>query len=505
MSSFTRRRFLTGALGTVAFTSLAACGPSGSSGGSTRLRAAFAAGGSKETLDPALVSQFVDQARAKALFDTLATYAADTSLRPGLAESWDSDAAGLRWRVRLRSAQFHDGTPVTSEDVLYTLSRIADPSLASDSRQYFATVDFPASKAVSATELELVLARPDFEFPSAFAAPGTEILPAGTKDFTAPVGSGPFRFGSFRPGGPAVFTKFEGHWAGAPTIDELEFVPVDDEAARVNALLSGQVHYAHDLAAASAARLAGQDGVTVLQAERTTMQAVLLRLTRPPFSDPRLVQAVLLGVDREALNRIALAGRGEVGNDLFGKGLRGYAADIPQRTRDVDTARRLVREAGAEGLAIPLETSGVDPAFDSAATLISQQLKEAGLTVTPDPLAASTYFSEIKKKGVAAHSRTATLPVPTFLGERFRTGASSNLTGYSNPEFDALLDRAAGTADEATRLTLFAEAQQLTHDDGGMLVWGFSDWNVGVSGVDGVVAAPPNTFDWARFDHARLR
>ncbi|QWF85276.1 ABC transporter substrate-binding protein [Amycolatopsis sp. CA-230715] len=503
-TGFTRRRLLAGALGAAALAPLAACGGAGSAA-PNRLRVAFAAGGSKETLDPALVSLFVDQARSKALFDTLVAYQADTSLRPRLAESWESDATGSRWRIRLRQASFHDGRQVTADDVLYSLRRVADPALASSSRQYFAKVDFGASKAVSPTELVLVLTAPDFEFPAGLGAPGTEIVPAGTTSFTAPVGSGPFRFVSFTPGGPALFRKWDGYWEGAPGLEELEFVPVENEAARVNALLSGQVDYAHDLAASTAARLAKESEVWLGEAKLTTMQGMALRLSQPPFSDPRLVSAVLSGVDREALNRVALAGRGEVGNDLFGKGLRGYAADIPQRSRDVDRARALVREAGAEGLAFALETSDVDPCFATAATLISQQLKEIGLTATPNTRAASTYFTETRTKGVAALTRTATLPVATFLNQRFRTGGSNNVTGFASAEFDALMDRAAATADETARLGLLGEAQRIAHDRGGLLAWGFSTWTIAAAKrVSGLVTAPPNTFDWARFDRVRL-
>ncbi|MFJ7213652.1 ABC transporter substrate-binding protein [Amycolatopsis sp. NPDC098790] len=497
---FTRRGLLAGSLGLAA---LAACGTGQSS--SNRLRVAFSAGGSKETLDPALVSLFVDQARAKALFDTLAAYNADTSLRPRLAESWESDATGKRWHIRLRQASFHDGRAVTADDVLYSFRRIADPTLASSSRQYFVKVDFGLSRAISPTELELVLTAPDFEFPAGWAAPGAEIIPAGTTNFGAPVGSGPFRFVSFTPGGPAVFRKWESHWDGAPTVDELEFVPVNDETARVNALLSGQVDYAHDLAAGTAARLANDNRVALLEAKGTTMQGLILRLTQPPFADPRLLRAVLSGVDRDALNRVALAGRGEIGNDLFGKGLRGYATGIPQRTRDVDLARSLVREAGAETLAFAIETSDVDPGFPTAATLISQQLKDIGLNVTPNTRASSTYFTETKTKGVAALTRTATLPVATFLNQRFRTGGSNNINGFTSPEFDALMDRAAATADEPARLGLLADAQRIVHDRGGLLAWGFSTWTIAASKrVSGLVTAPPNTFDWARFDRARL-
>ncbi|MEK8173728.1 ABC transporter substrate-binding protein [Streptomyces sp. M19] len=129
----------------------------------------------------------------------------------------------------------------------------------------------------------------------------------------------------------------------------MEIVPANEESARLNALLSGQVHYAADMAGASVERLKKDGSIRLLTAKRATAQQLLLRTGREPFSDARLIRAVQLGIDRRALVRIALAGHGEVGDDLFGLGLRGYPDGLEPRERDVDEARRLVREAGAEG------------------------------------------------------------------------------------------------------------------------------------------------------------
>jgi peptide/nickel transport system substrate-binding protein len=484
---------------------LGGCSSEGGGGSSGRFRAAFTAGGSQETLDPHVAPNFVDQARAKALFDTLATYDDDMSVRERLAESWESDSSGRRWRIRLRRASFHDGEPVTAEDVLYSYRRVADPKTGSPSQQLLSAVDFGDSRAAGARELTLVLHRPDFEFPTAFAGPGTEIIPAGTTGFRHPVGSGPFRYGSFKPGGVARFRRWDGHWAGGGRIGELEIVPVNEESARVNALLSGQVHYAADISGPFIDRLEEAPAVRVLTSRRATAQQVLLRTGRAPFDDPKLVEAVLLGVDREALVRVALANRGTVGNDLFGKGLRGYPPELPQRKRDVERARELVRDAGAEGLSFTLETSTVDAAWESASTLIARQLKEVGLRVTPRTRASTTYFSEIKEKGVAALNTTSTLPVSDFLQQRMRSGAARNLTGFRSGRFDELMDRARSTRDENERLGLLHRAQRIAREGSGMLVWGFSDANDGVSSsVGGLRPAVPNSHFWARFDDVEL-
>lgn len=488
---------------TIAFP-LAGCGRGGTEEG--RLRVAFPTNGTKESLDPHTSSLFVDQARAKALFDTLVAYDDDMGVVPRLADSWESDSTGTRWLIRLRTAKFHDGRAVTAEDVLYSYRRIADPATASPASGHFTEVDFAASRVRSPTELELVLTAPNFEFPAAWGAPATEIVPAGTTDFRAPVGSGPFRFVEFTPGASAVLARFDGHWSGPAKPAALEFVPVNEESARVAALLSGQVHYAHDIGANSARQLEGDRRAQLLAAPRSTMQAVAFKLDRPPFNDPRVLRAALLGVDRQALVDIALSGKGEIGNDMFGKGLRHYADDVAQRRRDVHRARSLLREAGAEGLRFELLTSGSDPYFEAAAPLIAQQLGDAGMRVTPVVRPETTYFSEIAEHGVAAHTRTATLPLSTYLGKRMSAGSGGNkYTKFRSPAFDSLFNKALATADEAERARLLVQAQRIGHDEGGMLVWGFSNWNVAVSpDVRGLRPATPNSVDWARFDGAVL-
>nr|WP_203643922.1 ABC transporter substrate-binding protein [Streptomyces sp. SID14478] len=485
---------------------LSGCGADTKDGGSsTRFRAAFTSGGSQETLDPHVAPNFVDQARAKALYDTLGTYADDMSVRKRLADAWESDASGARWRIRLREATFHDGKPVTAKDVLYSYRRAADPRTGSPSQVLLSAIDFAASRADGARSVEFVLKSPNFAFPMVFAGPGTEIVPDGTTDFRKPVGSGPFTYVSFTPGGTARYRGWADHWDGAPHIAELEIVPANEESARLNALLSGQVHYGADMAGSSVERLKKDSAVRLLTAKRATAQQLLLRTGRRPFDDPRLIRAVQLGIDREALVRIALAGHGEVGNDLFGLGLDGYPEGLAPRERDVDEARRLVKAAGAQGLHITVETSAVDAAWEPAADLMARQLREVGLKLTANTRASSTYFSEIKTSGVAAFNTSSTLPVSDFLQQRVRGGAARNQTQYVSKKFDALLDRARASRDEQDRLALLARAQKIARDESGLLVWAFSDANDALARtVSGLRAAPPNSHDWARFDRVRI-
>ncbi|SFM60736.1 peptide/nickel transport system substrate-binding protein [Pseudonocardia ammonioxydans] len=499
----TRRAVLGTAL--AAIPALAACGggPGGSGG---PLRAAFPGGGSRESLDPHVVPQFVDQARAKACFDTLTGWSQDMTAEPRLAESVEPDATGARWRIRLREATWHDGRPLTPDDVLYTFRRIADPATTGSAAALFSGVDHTAGRAAGPRDVEIVLGAPDFTFPLWLGAPGTEIVPAGTTTFDAPVGTGPFRFVSFAPGGSARYARNDAYWDGPPPSPELEFVPIDDEQARLGALLSGQVAYAHDLRPASARQIEEQgDRAALLRAPQSTTQFLNLRIDRPPFADPRLREAVRLGIDREALVRIVLLGTGQVGNDMFGGAdLQYYPADVPQATRDVERARELVRDAGAENTAVELQTSGSDPNFAPAANLVAEQLAEIGLRATPRMLDSATYFTTVRESGVASFTRTGTLPIPDYIGRRRLSSAdNSNYTGYRSPEIDRLYAEAVVHPDEPARAANLERIQTMLRADSGALVWATSDWNVGVAaGLTGIEAARPNSHLWGRFDKA---
>ncbi|MEU6699226.1 ABC transporter substrate-binding protein [Pseudonocardia sp. NPDC046786] len=498
-----RRGFIVGGLGTAALT-LAGCGGSPGSG-TDRLRVAFASGGSQESLDPHVLPLYVDQARAKACFDTLVGWSQDMTPQPRLAESWESDPTGSRWRIVLRDARFHDGGPLTADDVLHSLRRIVDPDTTAIAAALFRDLDLTASRATSATELELVLNRPNFLFPLAWGAPGTEIVQQGATGFDSPVGTGPFRFGSFSPGGPALYTAFDDHWGGRPAIGELEFLPVDDEEARIGALLSGQVHYAHDLTPAGAARLDGDSRASTLSAPAAANQFLVMRVDRPPFDDARLREAVRYGIDRDELVGVALLGRGRPGNDMFGQGLQ-YYPDVEQVVHDPDRARALITQAGAQGQAIELQTSGADPNFDAATTIVARQLTAIGLRVSARTLPSENYFRTIREQGVFSQNSTGSLPIPDYIGRRMLTSTPTyDFTGYRSPEIDRLYYDAIGTDDEAARATGFGRIMQQLRADSGGLVWAVRDWNVGVAAeVSGLEPARPNTFAWANFAGARL-
>ncbi|MCG5218557.1 ABC transporter substrate-binding protein [Streptosporangium sp. KLBMP 9127] len=470
-----------------------------------RLRAVFAGGGAQETLDPHLANLFVEASRAKAMFDKLADYGTDVSIVPRLAQGWEPDKKLSTWRITLREASFHDGRPVRAADVLHSYARIADGTRTFRARANLALIDLRNSRAVGDRTVEFALKRPFAEFPNVLAAFGAYIVPDGTEEFARPVGSGPFSFVSFTPGRSLLLKRHPDYWEGPAHLDELEYLLANEESARVNAVLGGQAEYAHDLTPATARTYEGGGRLNVIRLNNSGMQALAMKVDRPPFDDPGLREAMFLLADRPQMIDSVLSGAGTIGNDLFGKDYQYYAKEIPQRARDLDRARWLVEKAGAKGLKIQLDTSAAAAGFLEAAGVFADQARQIGLDVTAKVGNKDTYWADILNEGTICCYRSGAMPIETHLSQRLLSGSTTNATKWARPEFDALYDKAVATADEGRRREIYLDMQRVLHAEGGFLIWGFADWLLGTAQrLHGVANAPANTLDWARFDKVWL-
>jgi peptide/nickel transport system substrate-binding protein len=505
--ALTRRGFL-GLAGAV---TLAGCGAPGAAPVASApqrgglVRALFTGGGAKETLDPHLQNLFVDQARHKALFDKLVELGDDLSPVPRLATGWEPNADATVWRFSLREAVFHDGKAFTADDVLFSLARIIDPAATGRlGRAALSGLDLARCRALDPRTVELVVHAPTAELPAMLAGAGTAIVRADHRDPATPVGTGPFRFVSFEAGRSMIARRFDDHWAGAPFLDELQVLSADTEA-RANALQGGQAEYAHEMSATFARTAASNGAVRIIAAPGSTTQAIVMKTDRPPFDNPDVTLALKLLVDRQRLVDVVLAGLGQVGNDLFGRGYQYYPTDLSQRGRDVEEARSLLRKAGVLNQPLSLFTSSVSAGFVDAATLFAEQAGEAGLKVEVTTGAAETYFKDQLTTGVLGSHRSGAMPIPDYVTQRLLMSSAFNATAWRRPAFDAAFAQAQSTVDDGERTALYGKLQRTIHDEGGLLAWGHPDWlNAVTERVRGVVPAPPNTLNWARFDQVWL-
>ncbi|GAA0609357.1 ABC transporter substrate-binding protein [Kribbella sandramycini] len=509
MSDALNRRGFLGLAGALGVAALTGCGSGQSSGAQPsaggRLRAVYAGGGAKEVLDPHVQSLFVDLARHKAMYEKLVELGPDLKPVPRLAEKWDHDGKALVWRFTLRDATFHDGRKLTAEDVLYSLARVADPKVPERVAQSsLAALDLRRSKAVDPRTVELVLAAPNAEFPALLAGIGTQIVRDGFTDPTKPIGTGPFKFVSFEAGRSMVAARFDDYWEGAAKLEELHLLSADAEA-RANAVQGGQAEYANDMTATFARTAEAGKSVRIVAAKASTMQAFVMKVDQAPFDNPDVRLAFKLLADRQRLVDVVLAGRGAVGNDLFGKGYQYYPEGLPQRERDVEEAKRLLKKAGLVNKEIEIFTADASAGFVESATLFAEQVAEAGVKLKVTTGSAQTYSKDLLTKGVIGNHRSGAMPIPQYLTDRLLSKSPFNVTHWRKPEFDAAFAAAQVQTDEAARAAKYGELQKTIRDDGGIIAWGLPDYLVAVSAkVQGVEAAPPNTLDFGRFDKVWL-
>jgi peptide/nickel transport system substrate-binding protein len=436
------------------------------------LRVGVTGGGAADTLDPHIPATNPDIARTINLYEPLAHRGHDYELERLVAESLTPSADAKTWTAVIRDGiRFHDGRPVTPPDVVATFARIMDPN-------------DPKGGAANLTLLERVLAtgdrtvefrlkEPSAVFDDLLAQYSLGIVPA---DFSLrnPVGTGPFRADSFTAGLQSVFRRNDHYWRpGEPYLDELVLINFTEDDARINALLSSQVDAIDQVPVALIDVLQSDTRIRVLNSETGTWLPFTMRTDRPPFDDVRVRQALRLVVDREQMINQVLSGQGRVGNDLYAPFDDAYARSLPQRTRDIAAAKRLLAEAGQSNLDIELVTAPIQAGAVEAAQVFQRQAQDAGIRVRINRVDTTTFFGEDYLKWDFAQSFWYTRNYLPQVAQGSMPDSPYNETHWTDPEFQDLIGRARTTVDKTARDSLLAEAQRIEYERGGNIIWGF--------------------------------
>jgi peptide/nickel transport system substrate-binding protein len=453
--------------------------PGAKAGG--RLRAGIANGGSSDTLDPARAASGADFFRTQSLFEGLTITTADIRTELLLAESIEPNADGTVWTIRIRDGvTFHDGKPLTIDDVIYTFQRVQQVSLVG--HEATAVMDLANLKKMDALTVSVPLTSARAEFPADLSL--VSIVQSGADDaaFAKPVGTGPFAFDSFTPGQSSLFKKYANYWQnGAPYLDELEFITISDGTARLNALLGDQVDCADQMLYTQAKQYANSTDVIMNVSKPGNWVPMTMACDTAPFDDVRVRQAMRLIADRVQLVANAQLGFGEIGNDLFAKGLPGYNDQLPQREQDLDQAKSLLKAAGKDGLKVTLDASSVSPGMLESATLFAEQAKGAGVEVTINNVPPGDYYGPNYLKYTFGQSSWVAGTVTGLMQGSVGPNATYNETHFHDDNFDKLFTQAQATLDESKRNDMLFECQKILYDTGGYIIWGLSPYIDGLS------------------------
>ncbi|HSK34477.1 MAG TPA: ABC transporter substrate-binding protein, partial [Propionicimonas sp.] len=300
------------------------------------------------------------------------------------------------------------------------------------------------------------------------------IVPADY-DPAAPIGTGPFRHDFFSPGQRSVFVRNDQYWQeGRPYLDQLEILDFDDTDALINALLSTQVDAVGQIPLTLTEVIDADPRIDVLNSETGMWLPFTMRVDRPPFDDNRVRQAFRLAVDRPGMIEQVLSGNGRVANDLYAPYDPGFAAELPQRTQDLQRARRLLAEAGhPDGLDVELVTAPIQAGAVEAAQVFAQQAEPAGIRVSIRRVDTTTFFGDGYLQWDFAQDFWYTRNFLPQADNGSMPTSPYNETHWNHPEFIDLVERARATVDEGERNALIARAQALEHEEGGYIIWGY--------------------------------
>ncbi len=451
------------------------------------LRVAVAA--DPEGLDPTRYSQQPTWRVARMLFEGLLAFTSDGRVVAGVAESWEPSPGADRFTFHLRpDARWSDGRPVTAHDFVFAWRRVVDPAVAASTAAKLYPVRNaerivrgeadPVTLGVSAPSdsvLVVDLEHPDPTFPLHTALPPFFPLPRhlAARDYLSwpgretPVGNGPFVLRTWRLNDRLVTGRSPTYWnRGAIALEQVTLFVVADDATVLNLYRAGEIDWTATgtIPDDAAARFVTQGRTEARTGGRYATYYLELNTRRPPLDDVRVRRALELTMPREQIVNAVFGGQGPAARTLVVAGLPDWLPpDTPEP--DADLARRLLTEAGYPGGA------GIGPLTflyntgslhgEVAEYLQGHWGRELGLEIEPVPLDYGA-MDERGQRGDFHLLRSiwlADLPLPEdFLGV-FERGNPNNLTGWTDPGFDDLLNRARATLDRTERLRLLHRAE----------------------------------------------
>ncbi len=453
------------------------------------------AGYSASSLNPAVQSGFGAGVPGAQLFAGLVRYDADFTPQPYLATDWAFSDEGRTLTLNLvKNAKFHDGEPITASDVVFSLNAVK-------ANHPFKTM-LQAVESAEAPDDHTVVIKLSQSHPALMVALSPLLLPImpehiygdGQELRTHPrnlqdvVGSGPFKFGEFVADQRIVLERNDDFFLeGRPYLDRIIVQTVRDRSNMSLLLQRGEVHYNPftSLTLRDVDRMSRTDGLSATNDGYGGIGAInwlAFNLDREPWTDIRVRQAVAYAIDKDFIINTMQLGRSERATGPIAASSPYYTDDVEMYDLDINRAKQLLDEAGyapdADGIRMKITIDWIPGTVEFGKNLgeaMSAQLRKVGIEATVRSLpdfgswigqisATSDYDLSIESLFnwgdpiIGVHR--------SYITSNIRPGVPfSNTTHYSNPEIDALLDKAGGETDQDARAAMYREFQQAIVND----------------------------------------
>ncbi|WP_209646105.1 ABC transporter substrate-binding protein [Kibdelosporangium banguiense] len=445
------------------------------------------------SLDPTKAFGESEETVVSNLCEGLLRIAPDYSVQPGLATKADwtgptTFVADLRGDVR-----FWDGTPLTADDVVYSMQRNLDPDVQSAYGYAYEYVD--TIQKTGPLQVTVTFKQHDTQFRNAMASHGGAVVQKlfGTrigKDLGTPAGglmcTGPYRLVKWSPGDKITIAKNDGYRDGAPKAGTLEFQFLTDSATLTSALLAGQIDGGFNAPVASVNAFANSNQGKLLAGPSSMFVGFFPTASQGPAIDPKVRQALDLAINKDAFIKQALRGYGgplkTMTPPIVWQSIPGHETlktaydNLPSHTQDLAKAKALIAEANPARKSLVFATKGGDALALQSATIVQSAARELGFDAelkTLQPTDFDAFFFDASKRASVDFVVTpGWIEVPGlfyYAPQYVLPNGFFNYTGYDKPQVTKLLQDARTSVDPGESARLFAEAQAIFTADGVMV------------------------------------
>jgi len=404
------------------------------------------------------------------IYDNLVTRDTAGKIVPQIATSWKAiDDTNIEFKIRT-DVKFHDGSPLTAQDVVFSIKRITNPDFASPQLgQFNSIID---AVATAPDTIVITTGKP---YPPLLAqlvklsiVSKAYVEKVGDEELNlSPMGSGPYKFVAWQKGIKVELEANADYWRGQPPFAEVQFRAVKDAATRIADLRTGKADLIVSLNSDNAAELSSASDLSILSAPTERVAYLMMNTQFGPLTDVRVRQAVAYALDRQLIIDALLGGYSQIIDALLTPAHFGYVEGIKAYPYDPEKARELLAEAGyPDGVTVELVTA---PVFDQRIVqAIQQQLSKVGINVEISMGDMSTFLerrrADPERFGDMVFGRwsCACQDADGVLYAMFNS--DSVWSKYANPELDAHLEAGRSAMDPAVRLQHYKLALDIIAD-----------------------------------------
>lgn len=444
-----------------------------------RLRLGISGGATTDSLDPATLADNMPHAINWQIRNNLVEIDHKGNLVPELAESWEAEPGAAKWVFKLRQGvEFHNGKTLDAGDVLYSINHHRGEETKSGAKAIVSNIK--EIKAADKRTVIFTLSGGNADFPYILTDYHLTISPAGTNgaEWEKGVGTGGYILKRFEPGVSAFARRNPNYWkSNHAHFDEVETLAILDYNSRTIALKSQQVDVINKCDLKTVDLLKKSPGIQIIRATGYRHITAPMLTDVHPFDNNNVRLALKYAVNREQLLATTLRGYGSLGNDHpISPIMRYYAADIPQRRYDPDKARYHMKKAGMLGHTFDLHAAESIGGGIDTAVLMKEHAAKAGIRINVVAETSDGYWKRVWMKKPWCMSYWGGRPTEDMM---FATGyagnASWNDSHWKNERFDTLLENARSELNQDKRQQMYAEMQRLVRDEGGVIVFAFTD------------------------------